>query len=138
MKDQLRNIEKRAREAISAVSDLSALEERRVGILGKKGELTAILKQMGKLSAEERPAMGQLANQVRSTVEELLVEKQAALQAAAQNARLAAETIDITMPGQKPPAGRLHPLQIVEEEVKEIFLGMGFSVADGPEVEYDY
>ena len=138
MKEQLKSIEEKAKAAISAAADLSVLDDLRVGILGKKGELTAILKQMGKLSAEERPAMGQLANQVRSTVEELLVEKQAALQAAAQNARLAAETIDITMPGQKPPAGRLHPLQIVEEEVKEIFLGMGFSVADGPEVEYDY
>ncbi len=138
MKEQLKSIEEKAKSAISAVKDLGALDDLRVGILGKKGELTGILKQMGKLSAEERPAMGQLANQVRSTVENLIAEKSAALQAAAQNARLAAETIDITMPGKKPPAGRLHPLQIVEEEVKEIFLGMGFSIADGPEVEYDY
>ena len=138
MKEQLKSIEEKAKAAISAVTDLSALDDLRVGILGKKGELTAILKQMGKLSAEERPAMGQLANQVRSTVEGLIAEKSAALQAAAQNARLAAETIDITMPGKKPPTGRLHPLQIVEEEVKEIFLGMGFSIADGPEVVYDY
>ncbi|MBR3629631.1 MAG: phenylalanine--tRNA ligase subunit alpha [Oscillospiraceae bacterium] len=138
MKEQLKSIEEKAKAAISAVKDLGALDDLRVGILGKKGELTGILKQMGKLSAEERPAMGQLANQVRSTVENLIAEKSAALQAAAQNARLAAETIDITMPGRKPPAGRLHPLQIVEEEVKEIFLGMGFSIADGPEVEYDY
>ncbi len=138
MKEQLRSIEAKAQEAISNVADLKALDDLRVRFLGKKGELTAILKQMGKLSAEERPAMGQLANQVRSTLEGLIADKTAALQAAAQNARLAAETLDITMPGTKPPVGRLHPLQIVENEVREIFLGMGFSVADGPEVEYDY
>ena len=138
MKEQLRSIEAKAQEAISNVTDLKALDDLRVRLLGKKGELTAILKQMGKLSAEERPAMGQLANQVRSTLEGLIADKTAALQAAAQNARLAAETLDITMPGTKPPVGRLHPLQIVENEVREIFLGMGFSIADGPEVEYDY
>ncbi|MDE5563689.1 MAG: phenylalanine--tRNA ligase subunit alpha [Oscillospiraceae bacterium] len=138
MKEQLKNIEEKAQAVISSVTDLKSLEELRVSFLGKKGELTAILKQMGKLSAEERPAMGQLANQVRARVENLLADKSAALQAAAQNARLAAETLDSTMPGTKPAVGRLHPLQIVENEVKEIFLGMGFSVADGPEVEYDY
>lgn len=138
MKEQLRNIEEKAHAAISAAADLKALEELRVSLLGKKGELTAILKQMGKLSAEERPAMGQLANQVRSRLEELLADKGTALKNAAQNARLAAETVDVTMPGKKPAAGRLHPLQIVENEIREIFLGMGFSVVDGPEVEYDY
>lgn len=138
MKEQLKNIEESARNAIAAVADLQALEDLRVRILGKKGELTAILKQMGKLSAEERPAMGQLANQVRSQLEGMLADKTKALQSAAQNARIAAETLDITMPGKAPKMGRLHPLQIVENEVKEIFLGMGFSVADGPEVEYDY
>ncbi len=138
MKEQLKNIEERAREAIASVADLQALEELRVGLLGKKGELTAILKQMGKLSAEERPAMGQLANQVRSQLETMLADKTKALQSAAQNAKIAAETLDITMPGKAPQMGRLHPLQIVENEVKEIFLGMGFSIADGPEVEYDY
>ncbi len=138
MKEQLRNIEEKARDAISSVTDLRALDDLRVSLLGKKGELTAILKQMGKLSAEERPAMGQLANRVRATLEQLLSEKNAALHSAAQAARLGAERVDITMPGKRPAAGRLHPLQIVENEVKEIFLGMGFSVVDGPEVEYDY
>ena len=138
MKEQLRNIEEKARDAISSVTDLRALDDLRVSLLGKKGELTAILKQMGKLSAEERPAMGQLANRVRATLEQLLSEKNAALHSAAQAARLSAERVDITMPGKRPAAGRLHPLQIVENEVKEIFLGMGFSVVDGPEVEYDY
>lgn len=138
MKEQLRQIEEKAKEAISAAADLKALEELRVRVLGKKSELSGILKQMGKLSAEERPKMGQLANKVRSDIETLLSEKTEALRNAAQNARMAAETVDVTMPGTKPPAGRLHPLQTVENEIKEIFLGMGFSVADGPEVEYDY
>ncbi|MEE5993165.1 MAG: phenylalanine--tRNA ligase subunit alpha [Oscillospiraceae bacterium] len=138
MKEQLKSIEERARESISAVTDLKALDDLRVKLLGKKGELTAILKQMGKLSAEERPAMGQLANQVRSQLETMISEKTKALQEAAQNARLTAETIDITMPAKKPEMGHLHPLKIVENEIREIFLGMGFSIADGPEVEYDY
>lgn len=138
MKEQLRSIEEKAHAAISSAKDLKALDDLRVSLLGKKGELTAILKQMGKLSTEERPAMGQLANQVRAKLETMLSDKTAALRDAAQNARLAAETLDITMPGSKPPMGRLHPLHIVEEEIREIFLGMGFSVVDGPEVEYDY
>ena len=138
MKEQLKSIEERARESVSAVTDLKALDELRVKLLGKKGELTAILKQMGKLSAEERPAMGQLANQVRAQLETMISDKTKALQDAAQNARLAAETIDITMPAKKPETGHLHPLKIVENEIREIFLGMGFSIADGPEVEYDY
>ena len=138
MKEQLRQIEEKAKEAISAAADLKALEELRVRVLGKKSELSGILKQMGKLSAEERPKMGQLANTIRSDIETLLSEKTEALRNAAQNARMAAETVDVTMPGTKPPVGRLHPLQTVENEIREIFLGMGFSVADGPEVEYDY
>ena len=138
MKEQLKAIEEKAQAAIASAADLRTLDDLRVGLLGKKGELTAILKQMGKLSAEERPVMGQMANQVRQKLEGMLAERTQSLQRAAQNARMAAETLDVTMPGKKPPTGRLHPLQIVENEVREIFLGMGFSVADGPEVEYDY
>ncbi len=138
MKEQLRQIGETASAAISSCTDLRALDELRVKFLGKKGELTAILKQMGKLSAEERPVMGQLANEVRATLETMISEKSAALQEAAKAAKIAAESIDVTMPGKHPAEGRLHPLQIVENEIKEIFLGMGFSVADGPEVEYDY
>ena len=138
MKEQLRQIEETASAAISSCTDLRALDELRVKFLGKKGELTAILKQMGKLSAEERPVMGQLANEVRGKLESMISEKSAALQKAAKAAKIAAESLDVTMPGKRPAMGRLHPLQIVENEIKEIFLGMGFSVADGPEVEYDY
>ena len=107
-------------------------------IWAKKVKLTGILKQMGKLSAEERPAMGQLANQVRADIENALAEKQKKLADAMLAHKLESETLDITLPGKKQKVGSMHPLTIVENEIREIFLGMGFSVADGPEVEYDY
>lgn len=138
MKQQLEQIEASAKEALHACDSLGGLEELRVRFLGKKGELTAVLKQMGKLSAEERPVIGQLANQVRADIEEAIAARLTELKGAAQAAQLRAETIDVTMPGKKPGVGKLHPLTIVANEIKEIFLGMGFSVADGPEVEYDY
>ena len=107
-------------------------------ILGKKGELTAVLKQMGSLSAEERPAIGQLANQTRQKIESFIEEKTSELKEQMGAARLKAETLDVTMPGKRRPVGNLHPLNLVLEEIKEIFLGMGFDVAEGPEVETDY
>ena len=118
--------------------DAKQLDAIRVQYLGKKGALTAILKQMGKLSAEERPVMGQLANAVRSDIESAITKQQAAIAEAALEQKLQSETLDITLPGKQKKIGGLHPLTIVENEIKEIFLGMGFSVADGPEVEYDY
>lgn len=138
MKEQLEAIRSAAKQALADCADSKLLENLRVQYLGKKGELTAILKQMGKLSAEERPAMGQLANQVRSDIEKLLADKQQRLAEAALAHKLAAETVDITLPGKSQKVGSMHPLTIVENEIREIFLGMGFSVADGPEVEYDY
>ncbi|WP_298482228.1 phenylalanine--tRNA ligase subunit alpha [uncultured Ruminococcus sp.] len=138
MKEQLEAIRTAAKQALSDCADSKVLETLRVQYLGKKGELTAILKQMGKLSAEERPAMGQLANQVRADIEQALAEKQQKLSEAMLAHKLAAETIDITLPGKTQKVGSMHPLTIVENEIREIFLGMGFSVADGPEVEYDY
>ena len=93
---------------------------------------------MGKLSAEERPVIGQLANKVRQDIEEAITSKMSALKAKEKERKMAAESIDITLPGKQQSIGKLHPLKIVENEIKEIFLGMGFSVADGPEVEYDY
>ena len=134
MKDQLEAIRNAAKKALSDCADSKLLEQLRVQYLGKKGELTGILKQMGKLSAEERPAMGQLANQVRADIERALADKADAMLAH----KLEAETIDITLPGTAQKVGSMHPLTIVENEIREIFLGMGFSVADGPEVEYDY
>ncbi len=138
MKTALEAIRGAALEQLAAAGDLGALEELRIRYLGKKGELTAILKQMGGLSAQERPVMGQLANQVRADIEEALESRTAALKAAAAKERLKAETLDVTLPGRQREAGYRHPLSQVLEEIKEIFLGMGFDVVDGPEVETDY
>ena len=138
MKEQLEAIRAAAKKALSDCADSKVLETLRVQYLGKKGELTGILKQMGKLSAEERPAMGELANQVRADIETALADKQKKLAEAMLAHKLEAETLDITLPGKKQKVGSMHPLTIVENEIREIFLGMGFSVADGPEVEYDY
>lgn len=138
MKQQLENIESEAIKEISSCDSIKGLDDLRVKFLGKKGELTAILKQMGKLSAEERPVIGQLANKIRQDIENVITEKMNELKEKEQAAKIAAESIDITLPGKPQSLGKLHPLSIVENEIKEIFMGMGFSVADGPEVEYDY
>lgn len=138
MLNALQNIREQAAQALSNAQDSKALEELRVKYLGKKGELTAILKQMGSLSAEERPKVGQLANEVRAAIETLIAEKGASLKTAMLDKRLELETLDVTMPGKSAPMGRAHPLSKVLDEIKEIFLGMGFSVAEGPEVELDY
>ena len=138
MKQQLEQILASAQKELSECGDLKVMEELRVKFLGKKGELTAILKQMGGLSAEERPVIGQLANKVRSEIEAKITEKAEALRSEAAANKMAAETIDVTLPGKAPEIGRLHPLTAVLEEVKEIFLGMGFDIVDGPEVETDH
>lgn len=138
MKGALENIRRTAIERLDAAKDLKSLDELRVALLGKKGELTAILKQMGKLSAEERPVIGQLANEVRADIEKELETRMAAVREAMQNARLEAERLDVTLPGKKPLLGKKHPLTLVLDEVKDIFLGMGFDVVQGPEVELDY
>ena len=138
MKEQLEAIRQEAEAALQTCTDAKQLDAIRVQYLGKKGALTAILKQMGKLSAEERPVMGQLANAVRSDIESAITKQQAAIAEAALEQKLQSETLDITLPGKQKKIGGLHTLTIVENEIKEIFLGMGFSVADGPEVEYDY
>ena len=138
MKEQLQKIEELAKSELAGCTEIKALEDLRIKYLGKKGELTAILKQMGKLSAEERPVIGQLANQVRSDIEEALNAKLTKLKADAQAEKIAKEAIDITLPGKKQTIGNLHPLTIVENEIKDIFMGMGFNIADGPEVDDDY
>ena len=135
MKEQLANIEREALEAITSAENPAALEELRVRYLGKKGELTAVLKQMGKLSAQERPAMGALANEVRSVLEETIELTAQKLAAAALEARLKAEAIDVTVPGKAVKQGHKHPMYIALDEIKDIFVGMGFTVLDGPEVE---
>lgn len=138
MKQQLEKIEALAKEELSACKEIKLLDDLRVKYLGKKGELTAILKQMGKLSVDERPVIGQLANKVRSDIEEAIAEKISVLKANAQAEKIKAESIDITLPGKVQSLGKLHPMTVVENEIKDIFMGMGFSIADGPEVDDDY
>ena len=126
-------------DALKALSDASAdVEALRIQYLGKKGELTAVLRGMGKLSAEERPIVGQLANEVRAAIEEEIEKKTAELKTAALEAKLQAEKLDVTVPGDKIHVGKPHPIALVQRQLEEIFLGMGYSIADGPEVEYDY
>lgn len=138
MKLQLENIKNSAKEALAKVAKPEELEALRVKYLGKKGELTAILRQMGKLSAEERPIMGQLTNEVRASIEKAIEQKKAELAEAVFQAKIAAETIDVTMPGKAPHLGRKHPITKVREEIEDIFIGMGFEIKEGPEVELDH
>ncbi len=138
MKAQLEAILKNATAEIKTVADRAALENVRVKFLGKKGELTAILRGMKDLSAEERPIIGQLANDVRAAIETAIEAASKGVEEAALNARLARETIDVTMPGEEPVIGVKHPLTLVLDEIKDIFIGMGFEIAEGPEVELDH
>lgn len=138
MKEQLLEIRKKAEQALSHAGLAEELEDIRVKFLGKKGELTAVLRGMGGLSSEERPVIGQLANEVRGVIEDLIEEKKTALHAKLREEKLKNEIIDITMAGNKPQLGKRHPLTSVLDDVKDIFLGMGFSIAEGPEVELDY
>ena len=135
MKQQLETIRAAALEALEQVASAEELENLRVKFLGKKGELTAVLKSMGGLSAEERPIMGQLANTVRAEIEEKLEASRAALKAKLMDARLKNEALDVTVPGTKVPQGHRHPMNIALDEVKDVFVGMGFDIVDGPEVE---
>ena len=135
MKEQLANIRAQALSAFEGAQDLAALDALRVQYLGKKGELTAVLKQMGKLSAEERPVMGQLANAVRADVESAIEQQSAVLAEKALEERLEAEALDITVPGKAHKLGHKHPMYLALDELKDIFIGMGFTVLDGPEVE---
>lgn len=138
MKTELEEIRKAAKKALDSFDTKEQIEEARIKYLGKKGELTSILKQMGKLSAEERPVIGQLANEIRADIEKKIAEKSTQIKEAELKHRLENEAIDVTMPGKEPEIGHKHPLSIVLDEIKEIFMGMGFDVAEGPEVEYDY
>lgn len=135
MKQQLEKIRQEALEALENVTDGNELEALRVRFLGKKGELTAVLKMMGGLSAEERPVMGQMANDVRAAVEEKLELAKTALKAKAMEAKLRAEAIDVTIPGTPVDLGHRHPMNIALDEAKELFISMGFEILDGPEVE---
>lgn len=138
MKETLSNIKAAAEVALNTAETLEALEELRIKFLGKKGELTSVMKGMGGLSPEERPIIGQLANEVRDFIGNALDSKKEALIAEAAEKKILAETIDVTIPGKRPAKGKKHPLTTVLDDLKDIFIGMGFEIADGPEVELDY
>jgi len=138
MKAMLESIARDAKAALELATTKQELENIRVKYLGKKGEVTAVLKQMGKLSPEERPVMGQLANEVRASIEALIEATDEKIKKEELIKKLKDEKIDVTMPGKKSALGHKHPLNIVLDEVKDIFLGMGFDIATGPEVEWDY
>ncbi len=138
MQETLKNISQTAAAAVAACTEEAQIENLRVQYLGKKGELTAILKQMGSLSPEERPKMGALVNEAKQELEALITAKKEELKIKAQEAKLAAETIDITMPAKEIKPGKLHPLNTVLDDMINIFQSMGFDVVDGPEVETDH
>ncbi|MHB0936901.1 MAG: phenylalanine--tRNA ligase subunit alpha [Armatimonadota bacterium] len=133
--EQLNQIEQAAMAAIGAATDPEALESARVEYLGRKGQLTGVLRGMGSLPADQRPAVGQRANEVRVRLEAAFTERLAAVEAGEETRTLEAERLDVTLPGRAPRIGRQHPLSRVRKEVFEIFTGLGFEVLDGPEVE---
>ncbi len=138
LENQLETLRQSAKSAIATADTLERLEELRLVYLGKKGELSLVLREMGKLSAEERPVVGAIANTVKEAVQSELEQRRAELQAAQIQAQLAAETLDVTMPAGYKPLGRVHPLNSTIDRVLDIFVGLGYTVADGPEMETDY
>lgn len=138
MKERLEQLKAAALSALEQVMEPQQLNDLRVKYLGKKGELTEILRGMGGLSAEERPMIGQVANDVRGAIEELVNVLHEKFQKEETEKRLHAETIDVTLPGKPMTQGAIHPLQKVIQEIEDIFVGMGYRVAEGPEVENDY
>lgn len=138
MKEALMQIKEKGVAEISSAQSLKDLEATKIKYLGKKGELTQILKGMGKLTAEERPIIGQVANEVRTLLEETIAKEISILKEKDMLEKLEEEKIDVSMPGKMPRKGGLHPLTKVLHELEDIFIGMGFSIAEGPEVEYDY
>ena len=135
MKELMQSLREASLKAITEAQDMDLLETLRVKYLGKKGELTAILRQMGQLSAQERPAMGQLANQLRSDIENAIEARKTELSAALLEKKLRDEALDVSLPGEKQSIGHKHPMYNVLDQIKDIFVGMGFEIVDGPEVE---
>lgn len=138
MRNRLQELKREAEREITQVANLDQLRELKVKYLGKKGELTSVLRGMGALSAEERPLIGSLANEVREALEQWLAEKEEHLEGATLAEQLAAEKLDVTLPGVPQMVGTLHPLQLVIEQIEDACVGMGFEVAEGPEIESDY
>ena len=138
MKDKLKKILDDAMTQIDSSEHLDRLNEIKVSFLGKKGELTSVLKAMKDVAPEDRPKVGQLVNEARKAIEEKLDEKRDIFEKAVLEEKLKSETIDVTLPGKKLAMGHSHPNTITLEEVEDIFVGMGYEVVEGPEVEYDY
>ena len=138
MKEELLKIREEALNQIKESGNLEALNEIRVSVLGKKGQLTAILKGMKNVAPEDRPKVGQLVNETRSAIEEQMQARKEALEKEVQNLKLKQEVIDVTLPAKKKRIGHPHPNTVALEEVERIFTGLGYEVIDGPEVEYDY
>ena len=134
---KVKEIEQKASEEIKGADGLERLNEIRVSFLGKKGTLTSVLKSMKDVAPEDRPKVGKWVNDARSNIERLMEETKAELESRKQNMQLQAETIDVTLPAKKRPAGHRHPNTSVLEEVERIFTGMGYEVIEGPEIEYD-
>jgi len=138
MKEKLELIKSQVTDQLADVTTAADLENLRIKYLGKKGELTSVLRGMGGLSAEERPVIGQLANEIREYIEAVIDRKSETIEAEILNTRLKTERIDVTMPAKQKRVGKLHPMSKVEDRMCEIFVAMGFDVIEGPEVEYDY
>ena len=134
----LKTLAAKAENSIEQTTTLEDLEQLRVNYLGKKGELSQILREMGKLSPEERPRLGAIANEVKELVQSLLESRRESLQNAQIKAKLAAETLDVTLPALSRPLGRIHPLNSTVDRMIDIFVGLGYSIATGPQVESDY
>lgn len=138
MKEKLQSIKEKALAQINAAQHLESLNDVRVAILGKKGELTSVLKSMKDVAPEDRPKVGQMVNEARAEIEKVLEEKKTAFEKKVREEKMKAETIDVTLPAKKPMVGHRHPNTIALEEIERIFVGMGYEVVEGPEVEYDY
>ncbi len=138
LEQQLTTLQRSATDEIAAADSLAGLDQLRVTYLGKKGKISKILGGMGKLSSEERPKIGALANDVKTAVQGAIDQRKTGLQEAQINAQLDAETLDVTMPGVYLPQGRVHPINSIIDQITDIFVGLGYTVATGPEIETDY
>ena len=138
MLDRLQELKEEALSKVENAQNVKELQDIRVAYLGKKGPITEVLRGMGKLSKEERPKVGQMANEVREEITKKLEEKQEYVEKLEVEKKLAKETIDVTLPGRPVKMGNHHPLIAIIEEIEDLFLGMGYSIAEGPEVEQDY
>lgn len=138
LKERLKKIESEAERALTDITDLEQLEALRVEFLGKKGRITEVLRRMGKLSAEERPQIGQAANFLKERLHNIIENKKTEIEQEVRVRKMEEERIDVTLPGNKPRLGHRHPLTRISDQVKELFIGLGFTIAEGPEIENEY